>query len=221
MREAKARVLGQAKVCQGHRSSVSGANVRGTPGGSVRRGSTVGNKPSEGHACMRMSFVKGWYPNLKHFHGHQERLDRCLYVMLVKGRADTEMIKAWLEARARGGDHWKACQVSQVRLLAVSNSEERTIEMAEGGFLVANQVVMRVQRWSMAIGTFPSPRVMAITLTLQGIPLVLCDEEGVSSLISKFAMVESESRGRKRYDGAGRSQSFQPLRCAVSSHFRC
>lgn len=128
--------------------------------------------------------------------------------------ADVEIVGNRLVARSDGGCRWEVRQVSRAGFMAVRNSATMAEELADGGFLVANGTVLRVHRWSLARGMFPSPKELVVYLTLQGVPLVLCDEVGVASMVNRFATVGAGFLG---FVAAGSLTTVQCM-ARVSNH---
>lgn len=105
-------------------------------------------------------------------------------------RGQPEFIRNCLMALSGGDSRWGVRQVSKARFLVVGNNAAVAEDTAEGGFQVANGTILHVQRWFLGERDAPMPQGLAVRLTLQGIPLGLCDKLGISTIVNRFATVE-------------------------------
>lgn len=65
-----------------------------------------------------------------------------------------------------------------------------------------------MQRWLLVRGTCPNPREVHLHITLLGVPLILCDEEGISHLVRPFVSVEE---GRLTFVPEGSTTDVQAI----------
>lgn len=59
--------------------------------------------------------------------------------------------------------------------------------------MLADGILIRIERWRLHGGTRPYPRGCRINVCLFGVLLVVCDELGISLLIGRFSVVVSRS----------------------------
>lgn len=109
------------------------------------------------------------------------------------GKGGPGPVKALLEARGAGRGLWEVREVSKSGFLAVGRNADIVVEAVDASFLVAEGVLLHLQRWSLARGIFPNMREVRLCISLRGLPVILCDEEGISLLVKSFMMVEEGS----------------------------
>ncbi|MQL79718.1 hypothetical protein Taro_012162 [Colocasia esculenta] len=114
-------------------------------------------------------------------------LRRNLYVSVIQGSVKAEDLRNRVEAL--WGDSWEISKVVPQDFLVVGSDEQKVAAVVETGVLVVGDVLLRVRRWAKGIGTFPYPGLQRIQMTLEGVPLLLCDEEGIAFLVRLFGGV--------------------------------
>lgn len=127
-------------------------------------------------------------------------------------------VRAILEARGDGCGQWEVRRVNTTGFLAVGSQEETVAAAAEAGYVMADSILLHLQRWSSVRGAFPNPRAIRLRISLEGIPLILCDEEGVSLLVWKFNKVEA---GSLQFAPAGSLTTIEASPFTFAAYQRC
>lgn len=65
--------------------------------------------------------------------------------------------------------------------------------MAIVGFVAADGVLLHLQRWTLNRRAFPSPRDPTVRIQVEGLPLIFCNEVGLSFLVRSFGWVTARS----------------------------
>lgn len=101
---------------------------------------------------------------------------------------DISSVKELLYGTWPGINSWVVRKISSSSFLVVSLSPDDSVEAAGVGFVVA-EGVLRLQGRTLEKGTYPNPR-HRLSLSLLGLPLILCDDEGITFLVKYFVVVE-------------------------------
>lgn len=86
---------------------------------------------------------------------------------------------------------WDIHQPLVSKLIAVGPDEE--VEVAEVGGLLVNGIAICVLSWSLNRGTCPNPWEFGVRVKLVGLPIVLCNEQGIAFAVTRIGKVELES----------------------------
>lgn len=113
-------------------------------------------------------------------------LRRCLSVDVVEGEVEAACSKRILEDSPSNESGWLVNQIGLGSLLEVGSWEEAAVEWAKAGYAIGGGALLRLRWWTDHLGTFPDPRLCCATIRLLGVPIVLCDELGMSSLVKRF-----------------------------------
>lgn len=70
--------------------------------------------------------------------------------------------------------------------MADGGTEEAVAELVQTGSVMADGLVLRVEKWEVSWGTFPNPQLVKARIRLSGFPLILFDEVGSSFITSPF-----------------------------------
>lgn len=119
-----------------------------------------------------------------------EWLNRCVW---AEGRVSEEVVKHMLEGGGGLAEGWEVSTMQWGGLLAVAPTTMEVEEEVKAGFILSNGILLRVVRWGLLRGMHLDPRACRLTIHLAGVPLVLCDKLGISSLPGSFGAVVSSS----------------------------
>lgn len=144
----------------------------------VRGGAQSQQVQRRRHECIQIDLIP-----LDFTPRREEWLRIYLRVTPIKGRVDAGLLQKLLDTHAHGpaGERWEVQHVSCKGLLAVRQNTEAA-DAAIGVGFVAVDGVLRLQKWLMERGTFPNPHMTRLGVVLRGVPLILCDEAGISLL---------------------------------------
>ncbi|MQM08633.1 hypothetical protein Taro_041487 [Colocasia esculenta] len=81
------------------------------------------------------------------------------------------------------GGIWEVSKVTPNSYLLVGHDEQKVETLTETGVLIVGGALLRVVRWAKGIGTLLSPSLQKVRMVVEGVPLVLCDEEGMAFLM--------------------------------------
>lgn len=112
---------------------------------------------------------RGW-PNPSQAPHGIEWLQLCLWLLLVEGSLNPEVIKLLLNARWDMEGWWEVHWVHNKGLLAIGRSAEAAKVMEEAGYLMDNGVILQVQCCGLVRGTYPNRPETEIRLVLLGVP---------------------------------------------------
>lgn len=111
----------------------------------------------------------------------------------VDGGASADRIRSLLNRGQGEKASWEVMQVGVGNFLAVGRSEEEVEAALMEGYMLAEETLLRLSRWSLSMGSFLDVRGCTVRLRLLGVPLVLCDELGTSHLLWCVGRVEKGS----------------------------
>lgn len=113
---------------------------------------------------------------------------QCVWVSFVEGKANMAKIRELLDR----GEGYEVTQLSTAGFLVVGPSEKEVQKAMEVGFLVVEEALLRVARWTIRRGTFLDIRVHQVLVHLAGTSLILCNEVGATIMVNHFGVVEAE-----------------------------
>lgn len=102
---------------------------------------------------------------------------------------DSELFKGLLNKPWDRKGQWEVHQAHTGRLLAIGRCTDLVEVVVETGILEADGFIICIQSWALARGAYPNPRKIGLHITFAGLPLILCDEDGISLLAKNFRLL--------------------------------